>query len=141
MFRDRKTLAAGAVIATGLAGTVIDPNGAIGVVLFAAAAAALLYLIARSVVRLAVPSPTPDALPAFSPTRVPLVVRWRTVGVIAVASGAMLGATNLFDENGDAVLDRVLNDVTFLGGFALVAAVAAVAIGTGVRWARTAWRI
>jgi hypothetical protein len=55
----------------------------------------------------------------------------------AAAAGALLGATNLFNQNGDA-LGRVLSDATFLGGFALEAALALVALGTAVRWARSA---
>jgi len=129
MPRDRKTLAAVAVIAVGLTGTIVDPNGVVGVVLFGAAAAALLFLIARPLAgRLRVPSPR----------RVPMLVRWRTIAVVALAAGALLGATNLFDANGEAALDRILNDVTFLGGFALVAALALVALGTAGRWLRSA---
>jgi hypothetical protein len=33
----------------------------------------------------------------------------------------LLGATNLFNENGDAALGRVLSDAAFVGGFALPA--------------------
>jgi len=129
MPRDRKSLAAVAVIAVGLAGTIVDPNGVVGVVLFGAAAAVLFFLIARPVARrLRVPSPQ----------RVPMLVRWRTIAVVAVAAGALLGATNLFDANGEAALDRILNDVTFLGGFALVATLALVALGTAARWVRSA---
>ena len=129
MPRDRKTPAAVAVIAVGLAGTIVDPNGVVGVVLFGAAAAALLFLIARPVAhRLRVPSPQ----------RVPMLVRWRTIAVVALAAGALLGATNLFDANGEAALDRILNDFTFLGGFALVAALALLALGTAARWVRSA---
>lgn len=129
MPRDRKTPAAVAVIAAGLAGTIVDPNGVVGVVLFGAAAAALLFLIARPVAhRLRVPSPQ----------RVPMLVRWRTIAVVALAAGALLGATNLFDANGEAALDRILNDFTFLGGFALVAALALLALGTAARWVRSA---
>lgn len=131
MPRDRRTLAAIAILAAGLAGTIVDPNGVVGVVLFGAAAAALLFLLARPLAgRLHLPTPTP--------TRVPMLVRWRTIAVVAIAAGALLGATNLFDENGAAAVDRVLNDVTFLGGFALVASLALVALGTAARWLRSA---
>ena len=124
----RGTLGAVAVIATGLAGTIVDPDGIVGLVLFSAAAAAVLYLIARPVAR---------RLRMPSPVRVPPVVRWRTAA-LAAAAGALLGATNLFDGNGEAVADRVLNDVTFLGGAGLVAALALVALATGARWLRSA---
>jgi hypothetical protein len=128
----RGTAAALATIAVGLAGTIIDPNGVVGVVLFGAAAAAVLYLIARPVAR---------HLRLPSPARVPMLVRWRTVALMAAGAGALLGATNLFDGNGQAAADRVLNDATFLGGFALVAALALVALGTAARWLRSAFQI
>ena len=131
MPRDRATLAAFAIIATGLAGTIVDLNGVIGVVLFGAAAAAVLFLIARPLARIRV---------GFSPARVPLLVSPRRVAVIAVTAGALLGATNLFDTNDDAALGRILNDTTFLGGFALVATLALVALGTAMHWVRTALR-
>jgi hypothetical protein len=130
MPRDRGTAAAVATIAVGLAGTMIDPNGVVGVVLFSAAAAAVLYLIAPPVAR---------HLRLPSPARVPMPVRWRTVALMAAGAGALFGATNLFDENGQAAADRVLNDATFLGGFALVAALALVALGTAARWLRSAF--
>ena len=131
MPRDRGTLAAVSCIAIGLAGTITDPNGIVGLILISAAAGAVLYLIARPLARLS---------GSFSPAPVPVLVRWRTIAVIAVAAGALLGATNLFDENGSNALDRALNDLTFLGGFALIAALALVALGTAVRWARCALR-
>jgi hypothetical protein len=127
--RNRGTLAALAVIAVGVAGTIVDPNGVVGVILFGAAAAAVLYLIARPVAR---------RLRLPSPTRVPPLLRWRTLAIMAVAAGALLGATNLFDGNSDAAVGRILNDATFLGGFALLAALALVALGTAVRWALSA---
>jgi hypothetical protein len=131
MPRDGATLAAFAIIATGLAGTIVDPNGVIGVVLFGAAAAAVLFLIARPLARISV---------RVSPARLPLLVSPRAIAVIAVAAGALLGATNLFDANGDAAPGRVLNDTTFLGEFALLATLALVVLGTAMRWARTALR-
>jgi hypothetical protein len=130
--RDRGTAAAAGTIAVGLAGTIADPNGVVGVVLFSAAAAAVLYLIVRAVTggRASLSSPARR----WSPGRVPLLVRWRTIALMVVGSGALLGATNLFDENGQAAADRALSDATFLGGFALVAALALVALGTTARW-------
>ncbi len=127
-----------AVIAVGLAGTIVDPNGVIGVVLFSAAAAAVLYLIARPAARLV--SAIARSAGQFAPTRVPLLVRARTIVAIALGSGALLGATNLFDENGDARIERILNDATFLGGFMLIAAIALIALGCAARWTRSAYR-
>ena len=116
-------------IAVGLAGTIADPNGIVGIVLFGAAAAAVLFLLARPLVhRLRLPTPA----------SVPMLVRWRTLALLAAGAGALLGATNLFDENGQAAAGRVLSDATFLGGFALVAALALVALATAARWVRSA---
>ena len=70
----------------------------------------------------------------------PLLLRPRTLVAFALGSGVLLGATNLFDANGDARIDRILNDATFLGGFALVAAIALVALGSAARWTRSAYR-
>ena len=131
-------IVATAVIAVGLAGTIIDPNGVVGVILFSAAAAAVLYLIARPAARLAGASRRPAG--EFSPTRCPALVSPRKIAAVAVTSGALLGATDLFDENGDAALARILNDATFLGGFMLIAAIALIALGTATRWARNAYR-
>ena len=137
--RDRGTAAAGGTIAVGLAGTIVDPNGVVGVVLFSAAAAAVLYLIVRALSGSRLRLSSPGRL--SSPTRVPMLIRWRTAALMAIGAGALLGATNLFAENGQATADRVLNDVTFLGGFALFAALAVVALGTAARWVVTGFRI
>jgi hypothetical protein len=134
---NRGATIATAVLAVGLAGTIIHPNGAVGVTLFGAAAA-LLYFLARPVARLAGAIGRPRA--RFSPTRIPAVVGPRKVAAMALASGALLGATNLFDENGDAALGRILNDATFLGGFMLIAAIALITLASVARWARTAYR-
>jgi hypothetical protein len=133
-----RTIVPTVIVAIGLAGTIIDPNGVIGVILFGAAAAALLYLVARPVARLVRTVERPAG--RFAPQRVAPVLRWRTIAAIALGSGALLGATNLFDSNSTEQISRVLNDATFLGGFALVAAVALVALGTAARWARSAYR-
>jgi hypothetical protein len=129
-------IVAGAVIAVGLAGTVIDPDGVVGVTLFGAAAVALLYFIAPPIVRLLGGVGRPSG--RFSPRRVRPLVGPRALTAAAVGAGALLGATNLFDSNSDAALDRILNDATFLGGFALIATIALVILGTALRWTRSA---
>jgi hypothetical protein len=126
----RGSAAAIGTIAVGLAGTIIDPDGVVGIVLFGAAAAAVLYLIAR---------PLAGRLRLPSPARVPMLVSGRTLALMAAGAGALLGATNLFDENGQAAAGRVLSDAAFLGGFALVAALVLVALGTAARWLRSAF--
>ena len=106
-------------------------------ILFSAAAAAVLYSLRD-------PPPVSPARRApgrrFSPTRVPAARRPAKARRHRLTSGALLGATNLFDENGDAALGRILNDATFLGGFVLIAAIALIALGTATRWARNAYR-
>jgi len=89
----------------------------------------VLYLIAR---------PLAKRLRLASPTRVQSLASRRAIALMATGAGALLGATNLFDANGTAAVDRILSDATFLGGFGLVAALAVVALGTAARWARTA---
>ena len=131
-----RTIVATATIAVGLAGTIIDPNGVIGVSLFGAAAASLLYLVARPVARLVRTVQRPSG--GVAPKRVAPVLRLRTITAIALGSGALLGTTNLFDSNSNEEINRILNDATFLGGFALVAVIALVALGTVARWARSA---
>jgi hypothetical protein len=131
-----RTIVAIAIIAIGLAGTIIDPDGVVGVILFGAAAAALLHLVARPVARLIRTVQPPSG--GFAPRRVAPLLRWRTITAIALGSGALLGATNLFDSNSNEEISRILNDATFLGGFALIAAIALVALGTAARWARSA---
>jgi len=133
-----RTIVPAVIIAIGLAGTIIDPDGVVGVILFGAAAAALLYLVARPVARLLRRVERPAR--GFAPKRVAPVLRWRTIAAIALGSGALLGVTNLFDSNSTEHVSRVLNDATFLGGFALVATIALVALGTAARWARSAYR-
>jgi hypothetical protein len=108
------------------------------VILFSAAAAAVLYLVARPLARLV--GATANRVGGFTPTRVPLLVSRRAIMAAALAAGALLGATNLFDGNSESTVDRILNDATFLGGFMLVVAIALVALGTAVRWAGNAYR-
>ena len=105
---------------------------------FSAAAAAVLYLIARPIARVIGAVRRPGR--RFTPKRVPLLMGARAITAAAFAAGALLGATNLFDENGDAVLGRILNDASFLGGFMLIGAIALVALGTALRWTRNAYR-
>ena len=135
---NRRRIAASAVIAIGLAGTIIDPNGVVGVTLFGAAAAAVLYVLARPAARLL--GGVARRVGGFSPTRVPALVGPRKIAAVALAAGALLGATNLFDSNSDEAISRILNDATFLGGFALIAGIALIALGTAARWARNAYR-
>jgi hypothetical protein len=138
MTRSNRRLAAFTVIAVGLAGTIVDPDGVVGVTLFGAAAAALLFLIGPPIVKLIGAAGRPNG--GFSPRRVPLLVRPRTLAVATLGAGALLGATNLVDSNSDAALERILNDATFLGGLMLIAAMALVLLGSTIRWTRRAYR-
>src|SRR3954451_16197910 len=96
-YPNHRTIVPSAIITVGLAGTILDPNGVVGVILFGAAAAALLYLVVRFVARLVRAAERPSV--GFTPKRVAPVLRWRTITAIALGSGALLGATNLFDSN------------------------------------------
>ena len=91
--RDR-TIVAVAMLAAGVAGTIADPNGPVGIVLFGVAAVVLLYLISR---------PVQGALgllkgrslhrPSLQlPTRsraIPGVVRGRTVGAVVATMSVL----------------------------------------------------
>lgn len=133
-----RRILATAVIAVGLAGTIIDPNGAVGIILFSAAVTAAVYLFARPAARLVGALGRPAG--RFSPARVPVLVGPGKLAALALTSGALLATTGLFDENGGAALGRILSDATFLGGFVLIGALVLIALGTAARWARNAFR-
>src|SRR4051794_41171435 len=74
---NRRTILATVIFAFGLAGTIIDPDGIVGVTLFGAAAAALFYLVARSVARLVRVVERPSV--GLAPRRMAPVLQWRTI--------------------------------------------------------------
>jgi hypothetical protein len=86
---NRGTIVSSALLAAGVAGTVVDPNGPIGITLFGVAAAAAVYLIARpfrKAVRRVAAAPRPKSVPHRTVVR---VVRGRTVALVVAATGVL----------------------------------------------------
>jgi len=85
----RGTIIASTLLAAGATGTIVDPNGPVGITLFGVAAVAALYLIARpfrnAVRRFAA---TPRSKPTL-PRPVAGVVRRRTVVTVVAAMGVL----------------------------------------------------
>jgi hypothetical protein len=126
---NRGTIIALVLIAAGVAATVLDPDGPIGIALFGVAAAATVYLSARpfrnAVRRLAA------ARPRSMPRRTAVnVVRGRTVGVVAAATAVLFVVWLAVD------MSRPLVYATWWGFCVL----AAWLIGVGVLTARRSLR-
>lgn len=86
---NRGTIVASALLAAGVTGTVVDPNGPVGITLFGVAAAAALYLIARpfrKVVRRLAAAPRPQPVPRRAVAR---IVRGRTVAMVVAVMGVL----------------------------------------------------
>lgn len=84
---DRKTLVASAVLAAGVTGTVLDPNGPVGITLFGVAAVAAAYLVARparAILRRLAGISRPNTA-----RRLEGVVRGRTVAVVVAAMAVL----------------------------------------------------
>jgi peptidoglycan biosynthesis protein MviN/MurJ (putative lipid II flippase) len=119
------TIAASALIVSGLTGTVVDNDGTVGRALFIAAAAAALYLFgawlwprARRPHR------------SFSP-----FLRGRSVvATIAIGVAGLIGAN--FVKSTDGGVQAVLNRVFVAGFVAAAATIAVAAVLTVVNWIR-----
>lgn len=127
--RNRGTIIALVLFVAGLAGTVLDPNGPIGIALFGVAAAAAVYLSVRpfrnAVLQLVA------ARPKSMPRRtVVSVVRGRTVAVVAAATAVLFAVWLAVD------MSRPLVYATWWGFCVL----AAWLIGVGVLSARRSLR-
>ena len=112
MFRSTRHPAAGAcaavaLIAAGLTGAIVDNNGKVGLALFLAGAAGLLFLIGRRTVRAA--RPRLHRRQAGTRRTTPSFVGARTIAVAVVAMGALLAATNIFKSTDDDALSRAVN--------------------------------
>jgi hypothetical protein len=86
---NRRTVAASALVVAGVTGTIIDPDGPVGITLFGVAAVAVMYLIARLFrkgVRRLVAASRPKPVPRRSVAR---AVRGRTVAIVMAAMGAL----------------------------------------------------
>jgi hypothetical protein len=127
--RRRGTINILALVAVAVTGTVLDPNGPIGIALFGVAAAAVLYLIARpvrkAVRRLAAAGPK-----AMHHRKLVSVVRRRTVVAVAAATAVLFAVWLTID------MSRPLVYATWWGFCVL----AAWLIGVGLLAARRSLR-
>lgn len=129
---NRGTIVASALLAAGVTGTVVDPNGPVGITLFGVAAAAAVYLIARpfrKAVRRLATAPRPKPIPRRAAAR---VVRGRTVAMVVAAMGALFTLWLTTD------LARPLVYASWWGFSLLAAWLTAVTVLTAYRSLRTA---
>jgi hypothetical protein len=126
------TYAAVALIAAGLTGVIVDNNGTIGLVLFLAGAAGLLFLIGRHLLRRLAPSLQRRHVATRGTS--PSLMGARTVAVAVVAMGALLSATNVFKATDDDALSRALNYGAWSGALLLAASLVAVGVASISRW-------
>jgi hypothetical protein len=85
---NRGTIVASSLLAAGVTGTIVDPNGPAGITLFGVAVAAAAYLVARpltNVLRRRAPASRPE--PAAR--TIAWIVRPRSVAAVAAAMGAL----------------------------------------------------
>jgi hypothetical protein len=127
------TYAAVALIAAGLTGAIVDNNGTVGLALFVAGAAGLLFLLGRPLFR---PLARSLRQVATSDTT-PSVVGRRTIVVAVVAMGALLTATNIFKATDDDAASRALNYGAWYGALLLATSLVAVGAASISRWVST----
>jgi len=128
----RGTIVASALLAAGLTGTVVDPDGPVGITLFGVAIVAALYLIALPLRRLAqrlAASRRPEPVPRRPVAR---VVRGRTVAIVVAAMGVLFALWLTID------LARPLLYACWWASCLLAAWLAAVGVLTAHRSRRTA---
>jgi hypothetical protein len=129
---DRGIIVASALLAAGVTGTAIDPNGPVGITLFGVAVAAALYLIARPF-RTAVQWLSAAARPNHVPRRtLARVVRGRTLATVVAAMGVLFAVWLTTD------LPRPLVYACWWGLCLLAAWLIAVAVLTAHHSRRTA---
>ena len=86
---NRGTIVASSLLAAGATGTIVDPNGPVGITLFGIAAAAAAYLVVRpfqKAFRRRPPTSRPDAVARRT---VAWIARPRTVAAVAAAMGVL----------------------------------------------------
>jgi hypothetical protein len=126
------TYAAVALIAAGLTGAIVDNNGKVGLALFLAGAAGLVFLVGRQLSGRLAPRlhrrqvATRDAVPSF--------MGIRAIAVAVVSMGALLAATNVFKATDDDSLSRALNYSAWYGALALATSLVAVGVARISRW-------
>jgi hypothetical protein len=90
LFRpNRGTIVASSLLAAGATGTIVDPNGPVGITLFGVAVAAAAYLVARpfqKALRRRAPASRPDRVARRT---VVWIARPRTVATVAAAAGVL----------------------------------------------------
>ena len=124
------TIAAFALVAAGLTGTIVDNDGTAGLALFIAGAAGALFLIGQ-VARSLAPRLHRPHLPA---RRFPTLLRGRTIAAAVVAMGVLLSVTNVFKATDDDGLSRAVNYGAWYGFLLLAVTLVAVAVTTIARW-------
>ena len=85
--KNRRSFVAAALLVAGVTGTVVDPDGPVGIALFGVAAAAVAYLLARPARRI-VRRLAATSRPSTTCT-VHGVVRGRTVALVVTAMAAL----------------------------------------------------
>lgn len=86
---NRETIVASALLAAGATGTIVDPNGPVGITLFGVAVAAAAYLVARPLqkaLRRRARASRPEPVARRS---VAWIARPRTVATVAAAMGVL----------------------------------------------------
>ena len=129
------TLLAFALIATGLAGTIVDNNGRIGLALFVAGAGGAVFLMGRQLARRlgGAELRRPQVAGRGS---IPRIADVRTIAIVVVAMGALLSATNVFKATDEDALSRALNYGAWFGFLLLAVGMASVSVAAAGRWLR-----
>jgi hypothetical protein len=86
---NRGTIVASSLLAAGATGTIVDPNGPVGITLFGVAVAAAAYLVARpfqKALRRRAPASRPDPVARRT---VAWIARPRTVATVVAAMGVL----------------------------------------------------
>ena len=127
------TLVAFALIAAGLAGTIVDNNGRIGLALFVAGAGAAVFLVGRRLARrlrgLEMRRPR---VAGRGP--IPRIGGVRTIAIVVVAMGALLSATNVFKATDEDALSRALNNGAWYGFLLLAVSMVVLSAAAAGRW-------
>jgi hypothetical protein len=130
------TLVAFALIAAGLAGTIVDNNGRMGLALFVAGACGAVFLMAHQVARrLGGVEMRRPHVAGRGP--IATIAGVRTIAIVAVAMGALLSATNVFKATDENALSRALNYGAWYGFLLLAVAMVGVSVAAAGRWLRS----
>lgn len=127
------TLVAFSLIGAGLAGTIVDNNGTIGLALFVAGAGGAVFLIGRQLARRlgGAALRRPQLAGRESSSR---IVSVRTIAIVVVAMGVLLSATNVFKATDEDALSRTLNYGAWYGFMLLTVSTVALSVAAAGRW-------